>query len=161
MGNLGSKIVSFAKSVSSRGLSDKKTEPFTKKLRVISCFGGDKKGVLPPCEFLGESKTPGKFICNGCGCGDKKMTWLVADSDEYSKLDYPTLNCPLKMTGFSNYEISSPKESVSPITRRWYIEQLSEEEINDIPITENEIPEEVKEKIRQRIKKQNDKAENK
>tara|TARA_R110002020_G_scaffold404091_2_gene614181 strand:- start:449 stop:934 length:486 start_codon:yes stop_codon:yes gene_type:complete len=160
MSGFGSKIVSFAKAISSRGLSDKKTDPFTKKLRVISCFGGDEKGVLPPCEFLAESKTEGKFFCNGCGCGDRKMTWLVADGDDYSKLDFPTLNCPLKMPGFSNYEISSAEESVSPITRRWYIEQLSEEEISKIPVTENDIPPETKEKLREKIKEANDKAEN-
>ena len=42
----------------------------------------------------------------GCGCGDKSSTWLISNDKDYSKLDYPKLNCPLKMPGFSNYEIT-------------------------------------------------------
>ncbi len=163
--NLGKKVISFAKALTSRGLSNKKTERFTKQLRVISCFGdGAISGDLPPCEHLRESKTDGKFFCGGCGCGDRKGTWLISDSDEYSKLDYPSLSCPLKMPGFSDYEISSAEESIEPITRRYYIETLDESHIENMPVSEHEIPEDVlraidkaKEKARKKIK---DKTEN-
>ena len=133
---------SFAKALASRGLTNKKTEPFTKKLRVLSCFGDQHTGgKLPPCEHLQKSKTPGKYYCGGCGCGDKKMTWLMAEGDDYSKLDYPNLSCPLKMPGFSDYEVSSPEESIAPITRRYYIENMSEQDIQKVSTSEHEPPE--------------------
>ena len=151
-----SNVKAFAKSMVSRGLSDKKIEPFTKQLRVLSCFGDDE---LPPCEHLRESNTDGKFYCGGCGCGDRKATWLISDSDEYSKLDYPYLQCPLKMPGFSNYELSSPEESEEPITRRYYIEEMKEEDIKAVNVSDNEIPEDFKEQIRKRIQEQKEKDE--
>lgn len=133
---------SFAKALASRGLTNKKTEPFTKKLRVLSCFGDQHTGgQLPSCEYLQKSKTPGKYYCGGCGCGDKKMTWLMAEGDDYSKLDYPNLSCPLKMPGFSDYEVSSPEESISPITRRYYIENMTEQDIQKVSTSEHEPPE--------------------
>ena len=139
---------SFAKALASRGLTDKKTEPFTKKLRVLSCFGDQHTGGnLPPCEHLQKSKTPGKYYCGGCGCGDRKLTWLIAKNDEYSKLDYPNLSCPLKMPGFSDYEVSSPEESIAPITRRYYIENMAENDIEKVVISEHDVPEHVKEEI--------------
>jgi hypothetical protein len=108
---------------------------------VLSCFGNQAQGgVLPPCEHLKKSSTDGKFFCGGCGCGDRKGTWLSPDSPEYSKLDYPKLNCPLQMPGFTNYERSKPDESTSPITRRYYIEQLPYKDIENISVTTHEIP---------------------
>lgn len=118
-------VQSFAKAVVSRGLADQKINKPVKQLRVLSCFGNkDVGGQLPPCEYLKDSETPGKHFCGGCGCGDKPHTWLTIEGQEYSKLDYPKLVCPLKMPGFNNYEQSKPDESVSPITRRFYIEQI-------------------------------------
>jgi hypothetical protein len=118
-------VQSFAKAVVSRGLADQKINKPVKQLRVLSCFGNkDVGGQLPPCEYLKDSETPGKHFCGGCGCGDKPHTWLTTEGQEYSKLDYPKLVCPLKMPGFNNYEQSKPDESVSPITRRFYIEQI-------------------------------------
>jgi hypothetical protein len=125
----------FASAIASRGFNNEKVTIPMKQLRVASCFGNQQQGgVLPPCEHLKQSTTPGKFFCGGCGCGDRKGTWLVADGDEYSKLDYPRLNCPLQMPGFSNYEKSKPDEANSPITRRYYIEQLPYTEIEKIQV---------------------------
>ena len=132
---------SFATSIISRGVSNKKTDEITKQLRVLSCLGDG--GELIPCEYLRESKADdGKNYCGGCGCGDRKGTWLIAEGDEYSKLDYPKLNCPLQMPGFTNYEPSEPDEAEEPVTRRYYIEQLSEDKVKSVKVT---IPENNKE----------------
>lgn len=129
-------VQSFASALVSRGLSDQKINKSVKQLRAISCFGNKHLGgQLPPCEYLKDSETPGKFFCGGCGCGDKKGTWLISDSDSYSKLDYPKLNCPLQMPGFTNYKESTPDEAVSPITRRYYVENISYRELEKISVT--------------------------
>jgi len=134
--NKMSMVKSFATALTSRGLTDKKTSPASKQLRVLSCFGdADRGGVLPPCEHLKESKTPGKHYCGGCGCGDKPHTWLMSTGKEYSKLDYPRLNCPLNMPGFTNYQHSAPDEANEPITRRYYIENMDFNEVLKTPIT--------------------------
>jgi len=136
---------SFAKSILSRGLTNKKTDKITKQLRVISCFGDG--GELIPCEYLQTSKAdPTKNFCEGCGCGDRKGTWLVANEDEYSKLDYPKLGCPLQMPGFTNYEESEPDEAEDPVTRRYYIEQLEPERIKNIKVSLPEPPDPPKKK---------------
>ena len=138
---------SFVSSMASRGFTNNKTEPYVKKLRVISCFGNQHNGGnLPSCEHLSESETEGKYFCGGCGCGDRKGTWLIAESDEYSKLDYPKLDCPLKMPGFSNYQESLPEEGIDPITRRYFIENVSEDEINKVNVNVYEVPKEVLDK---------------
>ena len=139
---------SYAQALVSRGFSNKKTDPYTKKLRVLSCFGNKNiGGDLPPCEHLKESKTKGKFYCGGCGCGDRKGTWLISESEEYSKLDYPNLKCPLNMPGFSDYKVSSPEEAIIPVTRRYYIENIEESEVDKINVTINEIPEEMQKEL--------------
>ena len=131
----------FAAAVASRGFNNEKVTIPMKQLRVLSCFGNkDQNGVLPPCEFLKASVTPGKSICGGCGCGDRQGTWLVSEGNEYSKLDYPRLSCPLQMPGFSNYEKSKPDEANDPITRRYYIDQLSYKEIEQIPVKTHDPP---------------------
>jgi len=132
---------SFAMAITSRGLNNEKVTKPVKQLRVLSCFGNQGQGgVLPPCEHLKQSSTPGKFFCGGCGCGDRKGTWLMSEGDEYSKLDYPKLSCPLQMPGFTNYDKSKPEEAVPPITRRFYIEQLPYKEIEKIPVSLHEPP---------------------
>ena len=130
-------VQSFAAAIASRGISNTKINKPTKQLRVLSCFGNQHQGgQLPPCEYLKNSKVmPGKHFCGGCGCGDKPHTWLVAEGDEYSKLDYPKLQCPLNMPGFSNYEPSKPEEVGPPMTRRHYIEQIDYTEVDKIPVT--------------------------
>jgi len=132
---------SLVSALASRGIQNNKVSVELKQLRVLSCFGNKSSGgELPACEFLRKSKTEGKFFCGGCGCGDKPMTWLNATETEYSKLDYPKLNCPLQMPGFNNYTESSPEESVSPITRRYYIENMKFEEIQSVSVTTPEPP---------------------
>lgn len=132
---------SFAMAITSRGLNNEKVTKPIKQLRVLSCFGNQQQGgILPPCEHLKQSTTEGKFFCGGCGCGDRKGTWLTSNGDEYSKLDYPKLNCPLNMPGFTNYQKSKPDEGVNPITRRFYIEQLPYKDIENIPVTTPEPP---------------------
>ena len=142
---------SFAQSLVSRGFTNKKTEPYTKKLRVLSCFGNEiNQGELPPCEHLKKSKTEGKFFCGGCGCGDRKNTWLNSATDEYSKLDFPNLSCPLKMPGFSNYEPSEPEEAIDPITRRYYIETVDDSIVESISTTTPIMPDDVEKALDKR-----------
>jgi len=133
---------SYAEAMISRGLTNKRTDPTVKRLRVLSCFGNEHTGgELPACEHLKNSTTEGKYYCGGCGCGDRKGTWLNGTEEEYSKLDYPKLECPLKMPGFSNYEVADPDEGIAPITRRYYIENMNDSEINCITVTTPEVPE--------------------
>lgn len=148
-------VQSFASAIASRGITNKKIDKFEKKLRVLSCFGNaHASGQLPPCEHLKKSSTEGKYFCGGCGCGDKPMTWLLAEGDKYSKLDYPKLQCPLKMPGFSNYEKSMEDEAIPPITRRFYIENMPEEEVEKISVTSPEIPINVQNSLQPEEKKE-------
>jgi hypothetical protein len=134
-------VQSFAQAIVSRGFTNNKIDTPTKQLRVLSCFGNQVSGgELPPCQYLKPSETQGKFYCGGCGCGDKSRTWLTGSSEEYSKLDYPKLNCPLKMPGFTNYETSLPEEKTEPITRKYYIENIDYTEIVKIPVNTHEPP---------------------
>jgi hypothetical protein len=136
-----SMMQSFASAITSRGLKNEKVTKPIKQLRVLSCFGDkDQGGVLPPCEHLKNSKTKGKHFCGGCGCGDRAGTWLMSEADGYSKLDYPRLSCPLQMPGFTNYEQSKPDESISPITRRYYIENYPYEKLETIKVNTFEPP---------------------
>lgn len=146
-----SMLQSFATAIASRGIQDNKVQKPIKQLRVLSCFGNQAQGgVLPPCEHLKESKTPGKFYCGGCGCGDREGTWLIADGDKYSKLDYPKLTCPLSMPGFTNYQASEEDEGVDPVTRRWYIDnKMSYNDMNMIDVSTPEPPKPVPQKPQQ------------
>ena len=131
-------VGSFAMAMASRGINNNRIDKKTKQLRVLSCHG---KGELPPCEYLRQSKgNPKESFCGGCGCGDRKQTWLVSDGNEYGKLDYPKVSCPLKMPGFTNYEPSSPDEAKSPITRRHYIEQMDMKDVDSVNVTINGTP---------------------
>jgi|TARA_Y100000593_G_C4256066_1_gene309717 hypothetical protein len=148
-------IKSYATSIVSRGLTNKKTDKFTKQLRVLSCFGNEHSGgELPPCEHLERSKVKhDKFYCGGCGCGDRKATWLLADGEEYSKLDYPKVACPLKMPGFSTY-IESDEDSSDDIpTRKSYIENMSDDDIKLISVSILEMPDDVKERLSKKEEK--------
>ena len=136
-----SMMQSFTSAITSRGFKNEKVTKPIKQLRVLSCFGDKAQGgVLPPCEHLKNSKTPGKHFCGGCGCGDRQGTWLVSEGQNYSKLDYPRLACPLQMPGFSNYEQSKPDEAISPITRRYYVENYPYEKLDKIPVNTFEPP---------------------
>lgn len=128
-------VKSYALSLASRGISNKKIDNATKQLRVLSCFGNQSNGgILPPCDYLRTSSTDGKHFCGGCGCGDKEGTWLIAESDKYSKLDYPKVSCPLEMPGFTSYTESNPDESIDPITRKYYIENIDSSEVEKIKV---------------------------
>lgn len=129
-------VQSYASALASRGFNNKKVAEPTKQLRVLSCFGNQHlDGELPPCQHLQQSKTPGKHYCGGCGCGDRDATWLVAEPEKYSKLDHPSLACPLMMPGFTNYKASEPDESEQPITRKYYIENIDYKEIRKIKVS--------------------------
>lgn len=123
-------MIMFAASLASRGINNTKTDIPTKQLRVLSCFG---YGEIPACPFLKESKTSGKHFCNKCGCGDKKHTWLMKDTDDYSKLDYPKLNCPVKMPGFSNYDPNYYTKETRQ--RKEQIENFDPEQLQYIQVT--------------------------
>jgi len=122
-------IMSFAMAIASRGLSNKKIDLPTKKLRYISCFGLDD---ISSCQNLIKSNSSNFFYCGGCNCGDHPHTWLIKNEGEYSKLDYPSLDCPLKMPGFSNYDPNSPKESLK---RKQEIENMNPEKLNFVKLT--------------------------
>jgi hypothetical protein len=125
------KMIMFAASIASRGIGNKKTDIETKQLRVVSCFGG--AGVETACPFLRTSKHGDRHFCGRCGCGDKQHTWLIKNGSEYSKLDYPVLNCPVHMPGFSNYD---PNYSVPEIKeRKSQIEALDPELLKTVEIT--------------------------
>lgn len=140
------KMMMFAASLASRGMSDKKTDTTTKQLRVLSCFGD---GVINPCSFLKQSKKKNQYYCGRCGCGDHKHTWLIKDSNEYSKLDYPVLNCPIQMPGFTNYDPNFyvPEEK----TRKIQIEDYDPEKLQYIQVTVGKSEE--KEKILEEVNK--------
>ena len=123
------KIMSFAMAVASRGFSSKKIDLPTKQLRYISCFGNED---IEKCPKLNKSSKSEFYYCGGCGCGDHNHTWLYKNNNEYSKLDYPILNCPLKMPGFTNYDPSSPKESLD---RKKKIENMDQKKLNLIQIS--------------------------
>lgn len=142
-----SMIQSFAVALSSRNLNNKKINKPIKQLRVLSCFGNQNTGgVLPPCEHLMDSDVQeGKNYCGACGCGDRKGTWLIQEADDYSKLDYPKVSCPLSMPGFTNYVISTPDEGEEPVTRKYYIENLDYELVQKVPVKIGEQEEQVEE----------------
>ena len=93
----------------SKGLTSKRADVTTKDIRLLSCFGDS--ATVTVCPGLRPSeKSPGKFICGECGCGDKKDTILNTEDGEYGKLDHPYVTCPRKMPGFSNYETDKSDE---------------------------------------------------
>jgi len=125
------KMMMFAASLASRGIGNKKADLETKQLRVVSCFGG---GVIAsPCPYLKESSDKGKHVCGRCGCGDKPHTVLLKDGDEYAKLDYPVLNCPVHMPGFSNYDPNFFNPDIKE--RKEQIESLDPESIKFVSVT--------------------------
>jgi hypothetical protein len=130
--------MSFAMAIASRGFSNSKTDLNTKKLRYVSCFGIDE---IPACELLKKSEKSDFYYCGGCNCGDHSHTWLVKNDGEYSKLDYPFLNCPLKMPGFNNYDMNGPGESLK---RKQQIEQMDSNKLKLIQLTVSVDPEKQK-----------------
>ena len=45
------------------------------------------------------------------------------------------------MPGFTNYAPSKPDEAISPITRKYYIENINFEDLNKMPVTLPDMPE--------------------
>ena len=129
------KIMLYAMSVASRGFKNTKTDIPTKQLRYISCYG---TGIISPCKFLNKSQNSNYFFCGKCGCGDKPNTWLIKEPGEYCKLDYPTLSCPLKMPGFTNYDPNFYDNEDGD--RKKAIEQLPPETVQLVQITVNSNP---------------------
>lgn len=141
------KMVMFAAALASRGLNSNKIDLPTKQLRVLSCFG-DGADILP-CPYLKTSKNKKNQYCGKCGCGDHKHTWLIKHSSDYSKLDYPVLNCPLEMPGFSNYDPNCKMAEIKE--RKQQIENFDPEKLQYIKVTIGSNP--IKEKIRDEINK--------
>jgi len=142
------KMVMFAASLVSRGINNTKTDIETKKLRVLSCFGHDE---IPPCPHLKLSKNKQRHYCGKCGCGDHKHTWLIKNSEEYSKLDYPKLDCPLKMPGFTNYDPNFYTEESKQ--RKQQIQNTDPEKLQFIQVRIGSNPQ--KEKIFEELNKIN------
>lgn len=106
---------SFYKSASSR-VKEGKVSKEIKSLRILSCHGINEEGkqVRPACHARLYSPTKKFFACNLCGCGEREIARISSfnskenqptfNEDEYIKLDFPTLQCPRKMPGFSNFE---------------------------------------------------------
>jgi hypothetical protein len=129
------KIVSLAMAIASRGFDNNKIDENTKRLRVVSCFG---MPGFSQCPKLKKSNNSEYSYCGGCGCGDHPHTWLLKGKNEYAKLDYPVLKCPLKMPGFSNYD---PNYIIDDNrTRRDFIENMSPESLSLVQITVNSNP---------------------
>jgi len=100
------KAKNMAASYISKGFSGKRAEPEVIEVRTMSCHGLDDIG-LAPCEFRGNSETEGRYMCLECGCGDREATWLnKLSEDEYSKLEFPNVMCPLNMPGFTNHTLT-------------------------------------------------------
>lgn len=106
-GNLGLSMASTA-----IGRADEKT----RSLRVLSCHGIDASGnqVQPPCVHRAYSDEKRFHFCNACGCGEKEIARLSSEGserdkplfteNEWLKLDYLYLACPIGAAGFSNHD---------------------------------------------------------
>lgn len=119
-------------SIASRGVLNKSIDTPTKQLRVLSCFGNDD---IPKCPYLQKSKTSKYSYCSKCGCGDKNRSWLLKEPMEYAKLDYPVLNCPVKMPGFTNYDPNFVNKDIKD--RKEKIENFDPEKLQYIQVTIN------------------------
>lgn len=126
------KMVVFAAALASRGFENKKIDLPTKQLRVLSCFGNNE---IQQCSYLQPSKNGENHYCGKCGCGDHKHTWLIKNGSQYSKLDYPRLECPLKMPGFSNYDPNFYTTEIKD--RKEKIEDFDPEKLTFIEVTIN------------------------
>jgi hypothetical protein len=128
------KAASYAASIASRGVTNKKVNDETKQLRMLSCHGDE---TLGPCPHRMQSqKFDNSFYCGGCGCGDKQSTQLINltinQKENYGKLDYPKVWCPLEMPGFQPYKPSNEETADIQNSRKIEIEnRLSVEYITE------------------------------
>jgi len=122
--SVSQKIKNFGKSMMSRGFTNKRCSPLVKQIRSLSCHGNDE---LAPCPHRKDSVNfKGSHHCGACGCGDKAMTQLSpipGVKDNYGKLDFPALSCPLKMPGFTDYEIKDD-DTPDTLQRKEYINKM-------------------------------------
>lgn len=132
--NFVQKAASFATSMASKGIDHKRSTLEVKNLRKLSCHGDD---TLAPCSQRKPSQNfENSFFCGACGCGDKQGTQLVdltiQGKENYGKLDYPKVWCPLNMPGFQPYKTTSeePPEMVNmrkkELENRFGIEYITE-----------------------------------
>jgi hypothetical protein len=141
--NIIEKASSLASSLASRGIKNKKTEKETKQLRQLSCHG-DGTDALPPCSQRKDSQNfANSFFCGACGCGDRQGTQLadltINGKENYGKLDYPKVWCPLNMPGFQPYkptteepiEVQNNRKKI--IESRFSIEYIVEKSKSDTP----------------------------
>lgn len=87
---------SFIKSLKSRGLANHRVPLPVLQVRRQSC---GLEGSTT-CPALRTSRDGTTHYCGECGCGDTPLAQL--DGPGYTKLDYPYLECPRGMPGFSN-----------------------------------------------------------
>jgi Glycosyltransferase (GlcNAc) len=106
---------SFLSAIKSRGLvattldildvnkeMGKRVDDATLNIRKLSCFG-DGTAKNTACEAL-RTDSEGNQFCGACGCKSNKLAILTSKNPEdYTKLHYPELECPLQKRGFSNY----------------------------------------------------------
>ena len=122
--SLSEKVKNFGMALMSRGFTNKRCSPLVKQIRSLSCHGNDE---LAPCVARKDSDAfKGSHYCGACGCGDKKMTQLSpipGEKDNYGKLDFPAVSCPLKMPGFTDYEIKE-EEHPDTLRRKEYINSM-------------------------------------
>jgi hypothetical protein len=125
--SLAGKAKSFTQSMISRGLNNNKASEETYSLRVLSCNGTNIEKGLPPCPHrMNSTKFENSFYCGACGCGDKQLTQLMpftvnGKMIDYTKLNYPKVNCPLEMPGFTNYK-SNAESAKTANDRKQFIE---------------------------------------
>lgn len=127
-----SQIMSLAMAIASRGINNNKIDEQTKQLRILSCFGSDN---ITACQKLKKSNHSEFFYCGGCGCGDHEHTWLLRNTNQYSKLDYPNLKCPYKMPGFTNYDPAFFPDNIRD--RKEKIQNFDMNKLNLIQVTVN------------------------
>ncbi|MEL7002985.1 MAG: hypothetical protein AAFN93_09665, partial [Bacteroidota bacterium] len=143
---LGQKVNSYLKARLSRIIMPAgKVSRSIKKVRRTSCNGYEKG--IKPCEYRIQSKkNPESFICGACGCGDGKNVLVDGEVPSFEKLDYPYLQCPASMPGFSNYLPSS--EEANPSERKVVIERVfGEAELKEQTQTQLEIDKKLKKRL--------------
>lgn len=109
------KAESFARAYTSKIIEGKVSKEI-KSLRILSCHGINEEGkqIQSACHGRGYSISNNYFFCNLCGCGEREIARIssknstqnqpIFNEEEYIKLDFPELQCPRKMPGFSNFE---------------------------------------------------------
>lgn len=115
--------VSFFLSIKSRGLMNQRASKEKRDERFLSCHGDGKN--IAPCHKRSYTEKQGGFhYCRGCGCGPREQARLsstgstagnpIIRDDDYTKLDYPYLECPERRAGFSNHTKigSQPQEEM-------------------------------------------------